>query len=269
MNNTKFHFCNNCGKNGHSFQQCVQPIISNGIIATRHNNNKNKWEFLIICRKNTLGYIDFLRGKYPLYNKEYIAELINEMTVYEKSNLLTKNFEELWLNLWGDYVGLQYRGEEKSSKDKFTQIKKGIVISNDERYDLQSLIDASNTEWSEPEWGFPKGRRNYGENDLTCGLREWEEETGIDKKYLDIVKNIIPFNEVFVGSNYKSYLHKYFLGIIKNGEIDLSRYQNSEVSNMTWASLDECEAKFRPYNREKYEIVKNINNILDKYSLIS
>ena len=104
---------------------------------------------------------------------------------------------------------------------------------------------------------------------MTCGLREWEEETGIDKKYLDIVKNIIPFNEVFVGSNYKSYLHKYFLGIIKNGEIDLSRYQNSEVSDMTWASLDECEAKFRPYNREKYEIVKNINNILDKYSLIS
>ncbi len=64
-------------------------------------------------------------------------------------------------------------------------------------------------------------------------------------------------------------MDNYFLGIIKNSEIDIARYQNSEVSNMVWATLDECESKFRPYNREKYEVVKKINYILDKYSLIS
>ena len=39
----------------------------------------------------------------------------------------------------------------------------------------------ASTTWDTPEWGFPKGRRNYQENDLTCGLREFEEETGYDK----------------------------------------------------------------------------------------
>ena len=165
MKSGTYQFCNNCGKSGHIFQQCLQPIISNGIIACR-KNGLGKWEFLTICRKNTLGYIDFLRGKYPLYNKDYIQDLINEMTLTEKENILNKTFAELWSNLWGDYVGLQYRGEEKNSKDKFLQIKKGIVISNNEAYDLSIIVRESNTTWEEPEWGFPKGRRNYGENDI-------------------------------------------------------------------------------------------------------
>jgi len=266
--NVKYNFCNNCGKSGHTFQQCVQPIMSNGIIACR-KNKFDKWEFLTICRKNTLGYIDFIRGKWPLYTKSYIQDLINEMTISEKQNLLEKSFNDLWMNLWGEYVGLQYRGEEKSSKDKFAQIKKGIVISNDERYDLQSLIKASNTDWKDPEWGFPKGRRNYGENDLNCGLREWEEETGICKHDLIIIKNILPYNEVFIGSNYKSYLHRYFLALVKNPYIELDNYQTSEVSDMRWLTWEECQLKFRPYNPEKSELIKNINKVLNKYSLIS
>ena len=266
--NTKYNFCNNCGKNGHTFQQCIQPIMSNGIIACR-KNKLDEWEFLTICRKNTLGYIDFIRGKWPLYNKRYIQDLINEMTIEEKNNIIKKTFDELWTNLWGEYIGLQYRGEEKSSKDKFIQIKKGIVISNDEKYDLVSLIHSSNTCWEEPEWGFPKGRRNYGENDLNCGFREWEEETGISKHELVIIKNIQPYNEVFIGSNYKSYLHRYFLALVKNPDIMLDNYQVTEVSDMKWLTWEECQNKFRPYNPEKSELIKNINKVLNKYSLIS
>ena len=37
-----YQFCNNCGKNGHIFQQCIHPIISNGIIACRKNRLEKK-----------------------------------------------------------------------------------------------------------------------------------------------------------------------------------------------------------------------------------
>ena len=43
------------------------------------------------------------------------------MTITEKQNLLTCNFSELWKKLWGDFVGLQYRGEEHSANEKFIQ----------------------------------------------------------------------------------------------------------------------------------------------------
>ena len=85
-----YQFCNNCGKTGHSYNQCSKPITSNGIIAFTKIGNNIK--YLLICRKDTLGYVEFLRGKYPLYNKDYIQNIINEMTVQEKANLLTKDF---------------------------------------------------------------------------------------------------------------------------------------------------------------------------------
>ena len=45
------------------------------------------------------------------------------MTVSEKEKILSCTFDELWSELWGDYIGLQYRNEEKHSRDKFNQIK--------------------------------------------------------------------------------------------------------------------------------------------------
>ena len=113
----------------------------------------------------------------------------------------------------------------------------------------------------EPEWGFPKGRRNYNESDLVCALREFQEETGYNKKNIDIISNIKPLQELFTGSNYKSYKHKYFLGYIDN-PTNNKNFQRSEVSKMEWLSLDECLKKIRPYNLERIEIINNINKVL-------
>ena len=104
--------------------------------------------------------------------------IINEMTVEEKNKLLTVEFETLWKDLWGNLLGVQYRGEERTSRDKMVALKEGVIIKN-ELYTLESLIKASTTSWITPEWGFPKGRRNYQEKDLMCAVREFEEAAGI------------------------------------------------------------------------------------------
>ena len=72
------------------------------------------------------------------------------------------------------------------------------------------VVFDSKTKWVEQEWGFPKGRRNYKESNINCALREFEEETGYDKQSVSIIKNLLPFEETFVGSNLKSYKHIYF-----------------------------------------------------------
>lgn len=261
-------FCNNCGKQGHLFNHCKTPITSVGIICFRKFITKNK--YLMICRKDSLGYIEFLRGKYPLYNKEYIQNLIDEMTIDEKKNLLTKSFDQLWKGLWGEFIGLQYRGEEKHSRDKFIQIKRGIKVFNDKSYDLESMISESTTNWETPEWGFPKGRRNYQESDVTCAYREFEEETGFLKDNIDMVSNLQPFEEIFMGSNFKAYKHKYYLAKFKEMQENLSNdYQKSEVSDMQWFTIEECLQHIRPYNLEKKEVIEQIDNLLNEYRLIS
>jgi hypothetical protein len=86
-------YCNNCGKQGHLYHQCKIPITSVGLITFRINNNSV--QYLMICRKDTLGYIDFMRGKYSVYNKNYIINMIKQMTNEEKVALKTKSFDEL------------------------------------------------------------------------------------------------------------------------------------------------------------------------------
>ena len=117
-------FCNNCGKNGHIYSKCTKPITSVGVIAFNKYGYTNK--YLLICRKDSLGYVEFMRGKYPMHNRKYIQNIINEMTIQEKANLLSKDFSDLWKQLWGDYSGVQYRSEEKSAKEKFYNIKESF-----------------------------------------------------------------------------------------------------------------------------------------------
>ena len=265
--NKNYQFCNNCGKLGHVFHNCKKPITSSGIICVK--KDKNELKYLTICRKDTLGYVDFIRGKYPLYNKDYIQNIINEMTQEEKNKLMTMTFQELWEDLWGNFIRMQYQQEEKISKQKFYQIKEGVYMFEKEFYNLASLINESKTNWITPEWGFPKGRRNYMETDTNCAIREFNEETGFNEMDYHMIKNIVPYEEIFMGSNYKSYKHKYYLAVYKGNNNKTDKFQKEEVSNMKWLTLKECLEHIRPYNLEKKTIIKNIDKILHKYSIIS
>ena len=170
MNNNKsFNFCNNCGKTGHAFHNCKHQITSIGIIVFRMF--ENNLQYLLIRRKHSLGFVEFMRGKYPINNYEYLINIFNEMSNSEKELIKVSTFDELWKYLWGEQVGIQYRGEEKISKEKFDLLKEGI--ENRESYDLEKIINTSDSTWDETEWGFPKGRRNYQEKDLNCALREF------------------------------------------------------------------------------------------------
>ena len=264
--------CNNCGKQGHSFHQCKLPITSYGIILCRPSNKGV--QFLMIRRKDSFGYIDFIRGKYSPYNIEQLQHTINEMSVNEKKQIINEPFNKLWAMMWGNTSSdNQFRSEESISVKKFELITNGVYINN-VKYTLRDLVEKSDTAWTETEWEFPKGRRNPQERDLDCGLREFEEETGYSQDSIAIIENILPFEEIFIGSNHKSYKHKYFLAYMseyKNQEkddmINLQNYQKSEVSKLEWKTFDECLKSIRPYNLEKKKIITNINNLLQQYKL--
>jgi 8-oxo-dGTP pyrophosphatase MutT (NUDIX family) len=265
----KNNVCNNCGKQGHLFHQCKLPITSYGTILFKITDQEIK--YLMIRRKDSFGYIDFLRGKYVLHNIEQIQNMFNEMSIGERDKIRTNNFEVLWKQMWGDILqNSQYKNEELSSQKKFDILKNGIQIGS--KYaSLESLINECTTTWKETEWEFPKGRRNFQEKDLDCAMREFEEETGINKKDLIVIENIVPFEEIFIGSNHKSYKHKYFLAFMNTKEEDkivsLHNYQQTEVSKMEWKSLEECLESIRPYNLEKKQLIININKVLKEYKL--
>ena len=258
--------CNNCGKQGHSFYQCKLPITSYGIIVFRRSIEGI--QFLMLRRKDSFGYIDFIRGKYSPYNIYQIQNIINEMSIKEKERILTEPFDYLWKKMWGDVLSNQYKNEEQISYKKLELIKTGVFINN-ELITLKDLIDKSNTIWEETEWEFPKGRRNFKEKDLECALREFEEETGILSTRIKIVENVLPFEEIFIGTNHKSYKHKYFLAYMPENDEYLNNFQVTEVSKLEWKTINQCLQDIRPYNLEKKELIININKVLQEYRLYS
>src|SRR6056300_568145 len=108
INSNQSTSCSNCGKIGHLFYQCKLPITSYGIILFRFTSEP---EFLMIRRKDSFGYIDFIRGKYSLSNIFQIQKCIDEMSVAEKNRIITKPFDTLWKELWGVHSTPLYRSE--------------------------------------------------------------------------------------------------------------------------------------------------------------
>ena len=285
--------CSNCGKIGHMFYQCKLPITSYGIILFRMNNHNvpelimnshnvpelimnshNVPEFLMIRRKDSFGYIDFIRGKYSLSNRFQIQKCIDEMSMVEKNRILTLPFTTLWEELWGRATHGTYKSEENISSKKFDILRTvGVVIGdigdNEPTHTLADMVHSSPTAWREQEWEFPKGRRNFRENDIDCALREFEEETGLDKTSITVIENIVPYKEYFIGSNFKSYKHKFYLAHTTQTDCDMTKFQRSEVSNLEWKTAAECIECIRPYSLEKIRIVQNICKMLDVYSFYS
>ena len=90
--------CRNCGLNGHLYKDCIHPIMSFGIICYKIENNNIK--YLMIQRKDSLSFMEFIRGKYETNNIDYISQLINNMTKEEKKLLEKKDFELIWNYAW-------------------------------------------------------------------------------------------------------------------------------------------------------------------------
>lgn len=269
-------YCNNCSKPGHMYHQCKMPILSIGTIVFKEvpmpdNPEKKDIQFLMIRRNHTFGFMDFIRGKYSIYNKDFILNLFKEMTVNEKQLILESDFSTLWKYLWNNRsVHFQYKHEETISEDKYNALKSGILIQNT-FFSIKTLLDESvisGSCWREPEWGFPKGRRNQRERDYDCALREFREETGYSTHSLKSVENINPIEEIFIGSNYKSYKNKYYLlKMFAESPKSVDHFDKSEVSKMEWKTYEECMDCIRPYNLEKRQLLTNIYQLLTTYKM--
>jgi 8-oxo-dGTP pyrophosphatase MutT (NUDIX family) len=249
--------CINCNKSKHSSKTCIMPITSYGIIHVMNN------KYLMICRRKTLGFTDFIRGKYSSKNIKHIHNLIQEMTNTEKKNVMEQDFNTLWCDLWG--IKSDHSVDEIHARDKFNNIKKGYMVDNT-FICLEQLIQSTTTTWETPEWGFPKGRRNPYETELSCALREYEEETGYDKHMLQLLENVLPYEEIFIGSNYKSYTHKYYVAFSDTVHVK-HKFQESEVSDMKWFTYEEAINMIRPYNVERIQLLNYVHHCLSHYIL--
>jgi hypothetical protein len=122
-------FCTNCGGNGHVFRQCIAPVTSHGVIMVRPTTaftieqtltsnhslvtgmENQQLEFLLIQRRDSLGFIELMRGRYKLNDVEYMRLHLSGITQQEREKYRDGPFDVLWNGMWGLNHSHLYKNE--------------------------------------------------------------------------------------------------------------------------------------------------------------
>jgi 8-oxo-dGTP pyrophosphatase MutT (NUDIX family) len=179
------------------------------------------------------------------------------MTKTEHILLQKHTFEELWTIHWG--VGRDHHSKEfEVSRDLFNQLNMSELVKGLSGY-------------KESEWGFPKGRRSPRESDMDCAIREFTEETNIQRSAYVVCKNLL-LSETFNGTNGVPYRHDYFVALLrKPNAIDLEQVmttmQQKEVSAIEWKTVDECRNLTRPHYIQRNQLLNSFNTIIKTFEI--
>lgn len=285
----KVFSCVNCGRTGHGFKECWEPITSFGIIAIRRNHPKIKKGpilkqpkrlcalhkdhvpdsvpepvedhssilYLLVKRKDSMGNVDAIRQKFGQYeqdpnkHEEMLRVYLSEMTCEERERIRDLPFADLWSDLWINHSSKSFLNEYGEAKTKF------------ERFDMERLVKETSCQWTEQEYGFPKGRKRIFETDKECALREFKEEAGYGLHEIRLLYER-PYEEVFTGTNGIRYRHVYFIAEVPlhvgMPRIDSANLQQAgEISDVGWFTYEQCMAIFRPYDTAKKALLVKLH----------
>lgn len=254
-------YCNNCGKYGHISRQCKDPITSYGVLLLTDIETIPK--IVMIQRKDSLCYIEIIRGKYDIYNTKKLKLLLDRISKNELENIKNIDFDTLWKNLWliNDIKETKYLKEYNNSKELYNMLKRDIEIND--------FLENKISEYEMTEWEFPKGKKNKNEKNYECAKRELEEETNIKSKDYELIKNISPIIENFIGENDIVYRNIYYIGICKNTEnIKMNinnKNQKNEIQDVKIVTKEMAKSLLRKYNISKYETLNYIFDFVEKY----
>ena len=231
---------------------------SHGIVLVRpekEGSEKND-EFLMICRRNTFSYVDYVLGKYNENDHSYIAHLLINMTKEERSSIKQLGYLDVWNNL--------YAFSRKPEGEFFKQVRSKF----NRGFSVFKILDRENPcFWTNPEWGFPKGRKNELETSLECAMRELQEETGISRDMYEIDVSINPFEEEFIGTNGLKYINIYYVAFVYPNCQEFLNHDNKlqmrEVSKIGWFSSKNAALNIRHHEHSKQLLIKELCKILN------
>jgi 8-oxo-dGTP pyrophosphatase MutT (NUDIX family) len=212
----------------------MREKISLGIALCKIDPDTQQMSILLICKRYTYSYNQFIHGHYDSSNDNEIKALFNGMTFEEKIDIISLNFQQIWHRVW-----INKTFNRKSfllAKSKFDNT---FVADNGLR--LRKLLDKSTHE--DRIWEIPKGRKlNRTESDIHCAIREFEEETCINKDSYRLLDNTMSYT--YIDDNVK-YINVYHLAIATSNivpTIDFkSQSQVDEISEIKWMDINQIK----------------------------
>jgi len=239
---------------------------------------KQKPYFCLIQRNYTPEFKVIIMGKYDFDNYYYLKSLVDKITQQEVNYIYHSSHRVLYANLFKHFdLKKTRRSSQKyrNAHEKFKQLIRGVTNSRGQFIKFRNLVISSSNDkherYLEPDWGFPKGRRNYktNESDLQCAMRETLEETGIHPNSYQLDNQFL-ISENFKGTNHINYTHQYFLAQCSSHMPawinPFNLHQKAEIRKVGWYTYEQAIKMFRPYHQEKKRILDEIYQMITTQS---
>ena len=240
-----------------------------GVALCRLNKNLQP-EIMLVKKKNSYYFFEFILGKYQKNNDKYLMKLFNNMTYREKIEILELNFDNLWYKLWLELPNQNTQNKyfnktnnwniKQGNKNKeltcYEKKKLHVYIKNKSKFESAFLHDSgkrlkyliNNSTNAESLWEIPKGRKTQQEKKMDTAIREFEEETSINSSNYSILWHVPPVTESFKDAGI-TYKNTYYLatanlinGQLWDPKVCFNSYsQTLEIESVKWVSLKEIE----------------------------
>ena len=158
---------------------------SYGIGCCRWNIIKKQMEILMVKKRVSYYFLDFVLNKYNYKDINSLSNMLSNMTMDEKLILKYMNPKKIWFKAWLEDIDSptislmrlrQYNRFENKFKETITKIKESKFVN---------LLNS--TGHNDNMWEIPKGKKTHkNEKVLNCALREFAEETNYDTSKITI-----------------------------------------------------------------------------------
>lgn len=219
--------------------------------------------YLLTQRRDTIEYVISLKPRSPIKMFNHYFSL---MTQDERQRILTfidekDGFDVLWKDLM--------LREHFHHNDMYLQAKQKFYANKEY---IRHILQTTNSDVNEPNWGFPKGRKMNYESEWEAAKREFDEETQLSSKNI-IRVSFDTFDEYFSGTDGRYYsTHYYVCEANKKFAIHYKKccsplqerkYTISdEVVNMKWCKLEDACTLL---NGRRCQLLGNINHQLSSF----
>lgn len=273
-NKKSYLYCLNCNKKGHNYRNCRFPVNSYGCVHFKTCSDDHI-RYLMLQKRHAHVYPEILKRKYyeSNFNFKYLVQLIINMPETDRYYISKYDFDYLWTNYW-KWTEKNKTNTNKSVSDdyddckfKFNLLKNGHIFAQHGFLSFKTLFTKYKATYLEPDWEFPKGRRDEGETDQQCAIRECKEETRLDFMDYKLFLHVKPFQERYTGINNVQYCNSYYLAELTN--YDKSLYydpnqteQNNEIRKIGWFTESEIGQLVNASSKYRLKMLNDVSRLV-------
>jgi 8-oxo-dGTP pyrophosphatase MutT (NUDIX family) len=157
-----------------------------------------------------------------------------------------------------------------SAEERFQKLRSGFHVRDGEHLlwlTLAELFSSSTTAYDAPALEIPKGRKEHRGHETAqqCAMREFAEEVGIPPECYQLLPDVRPLTETFVGINGRPYKYVYFVAQVRPEWLDRVQPRvapgNCEVSDAGWFTFADARRLVRPVDTARLRVLDQLERI--------